>query len=120
MIGVGVVHVAITPVLFPESVTSIIRAGVVDSIESEPNLAQLRGIAFWYATAGLGMIFTGWTVGELERRGESTPAALPVLLAGLGVWGVVLMPRSPFWVFIVLAALTAARRHRTRSRSRRI
>lgn len=109
MIAVGVVHVAITPVLFPESVKSIMRAGVINSIDAEPDLAQLRGIAFWYATAGLGLIFIGWTIAALESRGGKTPAALPLFLAGLGVWGVILMPASPFWVFIALAALAAVR-----------
>jgi hypothetical protein len=33
-----------------------------------------------------------------------------VMLVGLGTWGVVMMPKSPFWVFGPLAALAAARR----------
>lgn len=118
MIVVGVVHVAITPVLFPDSVASIVHAGVVNSIESEPDLGQLRGIAFWYATAGVGLIFTGWVITELEKRGGSTPPALPLILVGLGVWGIVFVPKSPFWVFIALAVV-AALRHRRQHRADR-
>ncbi len=36
-------------------------------------------------------------------------------LAGLGVWGVLLMPKSPFWVFLALAGLAAQRRRRARA-----
>jgi hypothetical protein len=109
MVAVGVVHVGITPLLFPGSVQSIVEGGVVNSIEADPDLAQLRGIAFWYATTGLALIVSGWSVGVVERRAEPTPTALPLCLAGVGLWGVVLMPKSPFWVFVALAALAAAR-----------
>ena len=59
----------------------------------------------------------GWSIGVLERRREPTPKALPIYLAGLGLWGVLLMPKSPFWVFIGLAVLAAARDAGERRRS---
>jgi hypothetical protein len=45
--------VAITPRLFRRSVRSILDGGVIGSIEADPDQAELRGLAFWYATAGL-------------------------------------------------------------------
>lgn len=81
MVVAGVVHVAITPVLFPESVRSVLAAGVVGSIQADPGLAQLRGLGFWYTTTGLGLVFTGWAVSALERRAAPVPAALPLFLA---------------------------------------
>jgi hypothetical protein len=51
---------------------------------------------------------------EQERRDPPLPASLPVTMAALGVWGVVLMPKSPFWVFGPLAALAAVRRRTVR------
>ena len=110
MAAVGLVHVGITPLLFPESVRSMLDAGLVNSVEADPELTQLRGIGFWYATTGLSMVVSGWAVAVLERRPEGIPRALPLLLAGVGTWGVVLMPRSPFWVFFALAVLATARR----------
>lgn len=110
MIVVGVVHVAITPVLFPDAVRSVLDAGVVNAVEADPAQTQLRGIAFWFATTGIALVFTGWVVGLVERRTEPVPVGLPLFLLGIGAWGVVLMPKSPFWVFLVLAAVAAARR----------
>jgi Family of unknown function (DUF6463) len=48
---------------------------------------------------------------------DTTPASLPAGLTALGLWGVLLMPKSPFWVFPLFAALAALRR-RTALRSR--
>lgn len=110
MIVVGVAHVAITPVLYPDAVRSILAGGVFDSVGADPGLSQLRGLGFWFATTGLGLIFTGWAVKALERGRTPVPAALPLFLAGIGVWGVVLMPRSPFWVFLALAVVAVVRR----------
>ena len=40
----------------------------------------------------------------------AAPVSLPVTLTALGTWGVVLMPKSPFWVLGPLAVLAALRR----------
>ena len=70
-------------------------------------------MGFWYATAGLAMIAYGIAIAERERQDAPLPASLPVTMAAIGTWGVLLMPKSPFWVFGGLAALAAVRR-RTR------
>lgn len=109
MAALGIIHVGLTPVLFPESVHSVVEAGLVNSIEVDPELAPLRGLGFWFATTGLSVVISGWAVGVLERRPEGAPRSLPLVLAGIGAWGVVLIPKSPFWVFLGLAGLAAAR-----------
>ena len=114
LMGVGKIHVAITPILMPDSVRSILDGGVVNSVETDPALAQLRGISFWYVSAGLGLVLAGRAVDELERRAEPMPAAVPALLGGVGLWGAALMPKSPFWVLVALAVLGQARRRRPR------
>ena len=68
-------------------------------------------MGFWYATAGLALVAYGIAIAERERQFAPLPVSLPVTLAAMGTWGVVLMPRSPFWVFAPLAVLAAARRH---------
>lgn len=108
--AVGAIHVALTPVLFRPSVRSVLDGGVVASIEADPAEAERRGLGFWYATTGLGLVAYGLAITERERQSEPLPVSLPVTLAGLGIWGVVLMPKSPFWVFGPLAALAAVRR----------
>jgi hypothetical protein len=110
---VGGVHVVIAPVLFPESMRSILDGGVVNAVEADATLAQLRGLGFWYVTAGLGLLVTGAVVDDLERRDVPLPRAVALGLGGIGVWGVVLMPTSPFWAIIGLGLLAARARRPT-------
>ena len=110
MATVGAIHLAITPMVYGPSVRSVVDGGVVASIAAEPALAERRGVGFWYATAGLALVAYGIAIAERERQAPPLPVSLPVTLAALGTWGVVLMPRSPFWVFGPLAVLAAVRR----------
>ena len=107
---VGAIHVAITPLVYGASVRSVVDGGVVAAIEAEPALAERRGVGFWYTTSGLALIACGIAIAERERQDAPLPVSLPVTLAALGTWGVVLMPKSPFRVFGPLAALAAVRR----------
>lgn len=107
---VGAVHVALTPRLFPASVRSILEGGVLGSVEADPEVTDLRALGFWYATAGVGLLALGWSVTEREQHRGPPPRGLAPMLAGLGVWGVALMPASPFWAFLALAAVTEVRR----------
>ena len=108
--AVGAIHVAITPIVYGPSVRSVVDGGVVASIEAEPALAERRGVGFWYVTAGLALVAYGIAIAERERQPAPLPVSLPVTLAAIGTWGVVLMPKSPFWVFPPRAVLAAARR----------
>jgi len=102
---VGIVHVLVTPLVVGNSLRSIIEGGVVATVEREPALAVLRGLGFWYVTAGLAMIMLGVLVIWIERTTSSVPLLLPWMLVGLTAWGVLLMPVSPFWAFLVIAFL---------------
>ena len=113
--AVGVIHVAITPLLHGASVRSVLDGGVVATIKAKPALAEPRGVGFWYTTSGLALIAYGIAIAERERQAAPLPASLPVTLVALGTWGVVLMPKSPFWVFGPLAVLAAGRRRAGRS-----
>jgi Family of unknown function (DUF6463) len=114
MAVIGVIHVAITPVVHGASVRSVVDGGVVATIDAEPALAERRGVGFWYATAGLAMIAYGVAIAERERQDAPLPASLPLSMAAIGTWGVALMPKSPFWVFGPLAGLAAIRRSTAR------
>jgi hypothetical protein len=86
LMAVGLIHAGLTPVLMGPSVRSVLAGGVVAAIEADPELAELRGLGFWYATAGLAMIAYGWSITERERQQQLLPAGLPVSLAALGAW----------------------------------
>jgi len=103
--AVGIVHILVTPLVVGDSVRSIIDGGVIATVDRERTAAVLRGLGFWYLTAGLAMIMLGALVIWIERTTSSVPMLLPWMLVGLTVWGVLLMPVSPFWAFLVIAIL---------------
>jgi len=113
---VGVVHVLLTGVLFGDSVRSVLGGGVFASIDADPSVADLRGIGFWYVTAGLAMILLAGVVGWIELRTGTVPGFLGWALLALAVWGVVLMPVSPFWVFALVAVLAFRSSRRAKPR----
>jgi hypothetical protein len=115
LVGIGVLHVAATGAFYPESVRSIVQGRVLGAVEADPELAAVRGVGFWYATAGLGVIALGHAVGQVERAGRLRIDTAAVL-AGIGAWGVSLMPKSGFWLFFPVAALAAVRARASRVR----
>jgi hypothetical protein len=113
---VGAAHIAITPLLFPRSVHSLLDGGVLGAVDADPTVSDLRALGFWYATSGVALLALGALIAEQER-GKSPPSALvPGVLAALGTWGVLLLPKSPFWALIGLAGLSVARRRPHRHR----
>ena len=115
LVVVGVAHTALTVRLHRDGVRALLRAGVVDALRPGSPDPVRAALAFWFATAGLGMVGAGAVVTELERGPEPLPPALPWVLAGVGGWGAVVLPRSPFWVLVALGgAAEAGRRRRSR------
>ena len=112
LVVVGAVHTTLTGVLYPDAVRGVLRAGVLDAVTAGPAEVEGRLLAFWFATAGLAMAGSGVVVTALERRPQPLPRALPGVVAAVGLWGVVLLPRSPFWVLLALGVVAEVRRRR--------
>lgn len=110
VVMVGVVHLATSPFLYGDEIRSILRGGVVGSVDADPAVQDLRSLGFWFLTAGVSLLVLGALVIRLEREHGVAPAVVGWLLLGLGVWGVLLVPASPFWVFVLLAVLVWWRR----------
>jgi hypothetical protein len=117
--ALGVVHVASTPVFFPESVRSIVDGRILGTLTAEPSAMPVRKAGFWYAMAGVAIAVFGWMTGHVERNGGTLPAALPTVLAGVGATGVALDPQSGFWLFFPLAWIARRRTRRRPSSPRR-
>lgn len=113
---VGVVHTGLTLVLYPGAVRRVLAAGVLGGVAADPEDVAARTAAFWFATTGVGLVATGLVVTSLEHRVSPLPRSLTWVLLGVGAWGVVLLPASPFWVFGALAGLAELRRRRASPR----
>lgn len=110
LLGIGVVHVGLTPVFYPQAVRGILDAGVVGSVESDPSARDVRAAGFWYATAGLGMVALGAALSRAERVAGVPTRTAVWAPAPLAAWGVTFMPASGFWALLVPAAVAAKRR----------
>lgn len=104
-LALAVVHVATASAFYGDSVRSIVDAGVLGAVDSDPGLATLRGAAFWYVTVGLFLGLIGWVVMVAERHGLGAPRGFAVAMAATGVWGVLFSPVSGFWLFFPIAWL---------------
>lgn len=111
---VGVAHVGLTAVLYTPAVRRIVDAGVLNAVAVDPEDAAARTAAFWFATTGVGLVAIGLVVTSLEHHVTPLPRSLPWVLLGVGAWGIVLLPASPFWVFPVLAVGAEVRRRHAR------
>ncbi|TYP89045.1 DUF6463 family protein [Blastococcus xanthinilyticus] len=101
----GVAHVASVHAFYPESVRSVVDGGVIASVDADPVLTERRGVGFWYVTSGLGVIGLGAIVRGHEKVHGRPPPATATVLVATGLWGVLLMPASPFWLFLPIAWL---------------
>jgi hypothetical protein len=109
--AISAVHVAAAPAIYPDSLRSTWDAGVVNAIERDPSLVVLRGVGFWYVTAGFAVAMLGAIVRWGELRYGPVPRWFGAGLLAFAAWGVALMPKSGFWAFGV-PALLALRRPR--------
>jgi len=73
-----------SPLVYGESVRSVVDGGVVATIEAEAALAGRRRVGFWYATAGLARIAYGITIADRERQDAPLATRVPVTLAAIG------------------------------------
>jgi hypothetical protein len=114
----AMVHVAMTPVFYADSLRSILDGGALGSVDADPTLATVRAAAFFYLTVGIFLGLVGWMVMGAERRGEGAPSGYATALVVTGLWGVALSPMSGFWLFFATAWLARRNAAPTRARKR--
>jgi Family of unknown function (DUF6463) len=102
---IGVVHTLATPLFYGDGLEGIVDAGVVNGVERDTVGIAERSAAFWYVSAGIAVVLLGVLIGWIERRLGHTPGMVGWLLVILAVWGVALVPASPFWVFGLASVL---------------
>lgn len=118
LVVIGIVHTLAAPLFFGDGLDGIVNAGVVDGVEHDAAGLTERSAAFWYVSAGVAVVLLGVLIGWIERRLGYTPGLVGWLLVILAVWGVALIPASPFWVFGLAAVLAFRSARRSVERGR--
>lgn len=103
VVAIGGIHLAASAVFYRGDLLAMIDRGVVNAVE--PAGAVPLDAGFWYLSAGLGMLMYGGLVWWYERNVGPAPAIVGWSLVALTAWGVVLVPASGFWAFLVPAII---------------
>lgn len=101
LVGIGGLHTAIGVFAFRPQLNAIVRDGVVDAVAPH----QDRQTTFWFTLTGTTLMLWGANIRWMERQTGGVPPALPWQLLSVGSSGVVLMPRSGFWLLLGAALL---------------
>ena len=97
----GIVHLLLFAVLHARRWAAIARDGVVDAVDGDDE----REAAFWTMGFGLLLLLVGDLFRHLQTRQGAAPDSSGWIMLVLGLGGGVLMPVSPFWLFVPLGLL---------------
>lgn len=97
IVAVSIVHTIFAVVVFPEVISQIFLDGVLDSIGVDP----LRGAVVWFLLFGFVLFVLGLAINFIEEMSNGDiPASIGFSLLSIVLLGVVLMPRSGFWLVL--------------------
>lgn len=97
---IAALHLGTTGVFYGAEWATIIDSGMVNAITT-PEVDA----AFWWVAAGLGMVMVASLAWLCEARTGRLPVPFAVLLLFFTAFGVVLMPASGFWLFLIPAVI---------------
>jgi hypothetical protein len=108
IVGIAVAHTLFGAVFFGRTVLALVREGLLATIDVQPD----RGAVFWFFYTGFALALLGAWIDEREAEARRFPGYLVASLAALTGAGVIIMPRSGFWLLIppVLGAIVRNRR----------
>ncbi len=101
LILVGVVHLVLFAVLHADRWAAIARDGVVGTVDGNDE----REAAFWTMGFGVLLLLAGDLLRHPRSGSADAPASAGRLLIVLGLAGGILMPFSPFWLFVPVGLL---------------
>jgi hypothetical protein len=96
LLGISAVHTAVGAVMFRETIAQLAQEGFVATIRHEPD----RGVAFWFFYTGFALALIGAWMDEREAEGRPFPGYVVASLAAFTAVGILIMPRSGFWLLI--------------------
>ena len=94
LIFVALLHTLFALAMFRETLTQILAAGVFDTVGRDP----MRAATVWFLLFGAGVLLFGLVVDSLEKADIPLSATVGVCMLLLALLGVILMPRSGFWL----------------------
>lgn len=100
--GIGVVHLACTPVFFGKELRALIDDGVLNAGDAHADVA-------WYVVAGAGVLAMAAPVRAVEMSDQPPPKTVGAAILAVGALGAMLMPAGGFWLF-ALPGVAALRR----------
>jgi hypothetical protein len=115
VLGIAAVHTVVGAVIFRETIATLAREGFVATIRHEPD----RGAAFWFFYTGFALALIGAWMDEREAEGRRFPGYLVASFVAFTAVGLIIMPRSGFWLLVppvVGAILRNLRAERAASR----
>lgn len=110
LVGVALLHTALSLAVFHEVFASVLGRGVVDTVGND----AATGLAVWCVLFGGALLLCGLSISALERAspGAALPKPLGWGLLALALVGVALMPASGFWLAIPPALAVLVRKGR--------
>ncbi len=106
LVATGALDVLYVFVFHSKQLAAIAQDGFFNAVDPSVAYATFdRETAFWHLTFGLTAVILGALIYWSQNRMGTLPAFLGWALLALGVFGVVLMPVSGFWVILPQAVL---------------
>lgn len=96
LIVIGIAHILFFAVLHADRWAAIARDGLFNTVDGDDK----REAAFWAICGGPLLLTVGYLVRFVQTRLGTVPAFPGWVFLGMGLVGGVLMPVSPFWLFV--------------------
>lgn len=110
---VGVLHVLTVVIGQSEALADIARLGLDDPVSVEDERLE----TFWGLLFGFLLLTVGYQVRWARSRVGQVPPFPGAVVAGLGLFGVVVAPISPgFWAMLLLGLAVVVQAYRDRTR----
>lgn len=93
---IGIAHILLFAVLHADRWAAIARDGLINTVDGDDK----REAAFWAISGGPLLLTVGYLVHFIQARLGTVPAFPGWVFLAVGLFGGILMPVSPFWLFV--------------------
>ena len=116
LLGIDALHLLVGVLVHGQALADMAREGVIGTLAPRAGALLLdREAAFWFETAGVGVLLLGGLALWVERRVGVLPASLGWALLAVVALGVSVAPVSGFWAFVAPAGVVLVRARRART-----